>query len=332
MAYGRYMIQNQTMIPDHTLYTWTPTDGSATYCAWVAEIFLYLLYQLGGLSALFAFRYLCLLTFVLVAYLYARRVGVASHPLTWFIILLGLLMAYLAVDIKPALFSFLFMTLLVATRWKLKSVRKHQWWYCYLIPLVMMVWANSHGGFIFGMAFLVVMGLGEVFNSFLTSGEPLAHPLRRHLWIAISLSFLAILITPYGWTYLLQLGQMFWSQSVTDLETVFAYLSIFTPGARQFHFVQYLVVAALILVGLSWHRIRLGKLDWSLLLLNVAFAFLYARFLRTTSFWAPIFVFSAIQLLAYRPAWLWPSRKRTAVTLGGVVVICSMFLAGRAGF
>ena len=63
MAYARYMIHNHTLIPDHTIYSWTPASGKEIYCAWLSEFVLYTLYQKGGLTLLFIFRYLCLAVF-----------------------------------------------------------------------------------------------------------------------------------------------------------------------------------------------------------------------------------------------------------------------------
>ena len=111
MAYGRHLIENRTLIPDHTAFTWTPTESPTIYCAWLSEILLYLLYRVGDLPLLFAFRYLCLLIFVLAVWLQARRLGVASHPLTWLICLLGVLMSQSAAFIKPEIFSYVLMTL-----------------------------------------------------------------------------------------------------------------------------------------------------------------------------------------------------------------------------
>lgn len=284
MAYGRYMLQNTTLVPDHSLFNWTPTDESRIYCAWVAEIFLYLLYEWTGLTGLFFFRYLCLLTFVFVVMLFARRLGIASHPLMWLICLLGVLMSYSAAFIKPEIFSYVLMTLLVAIWWKIKSVDDEQTWQCYLLPLVMVVWVNSHGGFIFGLVFLGSVALGEALNSFSSSSERLSGSVRRNFWIALALSAASTLITPYGWRYPFELTRDLVGQSMAEFETVSAYISVFNPDADPLHLKDYLIVALLILVPLLVRRFRGRDLDWSVLLSNLVFALLYARFLRTTYF------------------------------------------------
>ena len=57
MAYARQMLENRTLILDHTAFSWSPTDGSLIYCAWLMQFLLYGLYSLGGLPLFFVFRY-----------------------------------------------------------------------------------------------------------------------------------------------------------------------------------------------------------------------------------------------------------------------------------
>jgi len=196
MAYGRYLIEHRTLIPDHTVFTWTPADSPVIYCAWLSEIFLYLLHRAGDLPALFAFRYACLLIFLLALWLQARRLGVAGHPMTWLIGLLGVLMSESAAYIKPEIFSYVLMTLTVFLWGYIKSGGTGAWRACYLFPVLMVLWVNSHGGFVFGAAFLAVMGLGEALNLLFSPKEGIPSGMRRHFFFALFLSGLAVLATP----------------------------------------------------------------------------------------------------------------------------------------
>jgi hypothetical protein len=332
MAYGRYLIEHHTLIPDHTVFTWTPADGSAIYCAWLSEIFLYLLYQAGGLPALFAFRYLCLLIFVLAVWLQARRLDVAGHPMTWLICLLGVLMSQSAGYIKPEIFSYVFMTITVLIWWHIKACGKTAWRDCYLFPVLMVFWVNSHGGFIFGAAFLFVMGLGEALNGSFSQSEAFPPGVRRHLFIGLFLSGLAIFVTPYGWRYPAYLIPSLLGKTAEGLRVVRAYVSTLDPSVAHYHYRSYLFLAALILLGLMWHKLKRRRLDWALILTNLTFAFLYTRFLRTTYYWAPIFCLSAVHLLAYRATWSWPKGRAAAFGLGGAVAVGCVLLGARASF
>ena len=330
MAYGRYLIEHGALIPDHTVFTWTPADGSAIYCAWISEIFFYLLYQAGGLAALFAFRYLCLLIFVLAVWLQAHRLGVAGHPLTWLICLLGVLMSQSGAYIKPEIFSYVLMTMTVLTWWHVKSSGERAWRCCYLFPVLMVFWVNSHGGFIFGATFLLVMGLGEVLNAFFSPSEALPSRVRRHLFLGLFLSGLAIFVTPYGWRYPAYLIPSLLGKTAEGMRVIRAYVFTLDPVVAHFHYTSYLFLAALILLGLMWQKLKRRRLDWALILTNVTFAFLYTRFLRTTYYWAPVFCLSAVHLLALRPAWLWPKGRAAAFGLGGAIAVGCVLLGARA--
>jgi hypothetical protein len=332
MAYGRYLIEHRTLIPDHTVFTWTPADNAMIYCAWLSEIFLYLLYQAGDLPALFVFRYSCLLIFVVTVWLQALRLGVASHPMTWLICLLGVLMSQSAAFIKPEIFSYVLMTLTALVWWHIKSSGETAWRSCYLFPLLMVVWVNSHGGFMFGALFLCVLGFGETLNVFCSSKKALSPRVWRHLAVSLFLSGLAIFVTPYGWRYPAYLIPSMLGKSTEGLRVVTAYASALDRRAFKFHYATYLISGGLILLGLLWPDVKRRRIDWAVLLTNVAFAFLYTRFLRTTYYWAPVFSLSAVHLLAQRENRLWPKDRTAALALGGAIVLACVLLGGRASF
>ncbi len=333
MAYGRYLVENATVIPDHTIFTWTPAESTTIYCAWIAEIFLYLLYQAGGLAILFGFRYLCLLFFVLAVWHQARRLDVAGHPLTWLICLLGVLMSQSAAFIKPEIFSYVLMIITVLNWWHIKSSGDACWRYCYFFPVVMVIWVNSHGGFMFGAAFLFVMGVGEALNIFFSPSEALPPRVRRHLFVGLFLSGLAVFVTPYGWHYPAYLiPSHLLGKGMEGFKTIRAYTSVFDIRARNYHYVDYLFLAGVILLILLFHQLKRRRVDWAIILTNVAFAFLYTRFLRTTYYWAPIFSLTAVHLLGQRPHWLWPKTRVAVLGMGGAIAILCVLLAGRASF
>ena len=40
LLYGKYFVENLTLVPDHTLYSWTPASNEIVYCTWLPDIFL----------------------------------------------------------------------------------------------------------------------------------------------------------------------------------------------------------------------------------------------------------------------------------------------------
>ena len=331
MAYGRYMLENHTLIPDHTIYSWSPTVGNDIYCAWISEIVLYLLYQAGGLSVLFALRYLSFLLFVFLLWHWAKKNKVASHPLIWLVCLISLLMSVAADTIKPQMFTFVLMTLTVATWWRIKMADEKAWRYCYGLPLIMLVWVNTHAGFMFGAFFLVLVCTGELMNRLLSSEEGLSPAVRKHLLIGVTLSGLTVFVTPYGWNYPAALFvNYFWGGTEAfHLRTVSEYASPFDPAAYHFYFFQYLVLAFLTLMMLHLRK-GMKQLDWSLILTNVAFGGLYCLFLRTTFYFAPVFAFAAVKLLSRDPIGPFFQEKLAGRLIRSVIILLFLLIAGRA--
>ena len=330
MAYGRQMVETGSIKPDHALYTWTPSETTAVYCAWLPEVLLHLLHQLGGLAPLFALRYLCLLFFAAVVLYWARRHRVLNHPLTWAVVLLGILMSRTAAFLKPEIFSYVLMIGAVSSWFALRAAGEPGWRRCYMFPALMLVWVNTHGGFIFGALFYATVAVGETLNRWFSPAIALPSRTFRHLWISMILSALTVFATPYGAAYPVHLLGVLTPTDLGGQEMVRAYQSIFHPTATALRFPQYLSLAALMLVPLLLQRWRRRRFDWALVLSHAVFLILYVRFLRTTYFWVPIFALTAIQLLAERRGFWWPRTKRAAGMVGGVIGLILLLSAGQA--
>lgn len=329
MLYGKYFLENKTLIADHTIFSWTPTTNDTIYCTWLPDIFFYLVHKVAGLSGIFAFRYLCILVLVLACFLYARKLKIVAHPLVWFICLLGVIMSYTAAFEKPEILSFVFMTFLAWNWWHLRSSGESGWKNCYLFPVIMLVWVNTHGGFVFGTVFLVLIGLGELLNTWLSPQNMLPAKIRKHLAIALILAAITPLLTPYGYQYPLQL--FFDLLPNPDNES---YNSKIAAYSAPFYFedTYNLVISAdlviILLLVLFFYNFK--KIEWSSLLANLVFAFLYTRFLRTTFYWVPIFLFSSLHLLTLGPVIVRVKGVGVLIyrLLPGILVIAGYWIAG----
>lgn len=77
----------------------------------------------------------------------------------------------------------------------------------WVLPLLMLMWVNVHGGFLLGFVLLVIFWLGAVWTWYTAQGNRIEESLRKIaagkrawdlVWVGI-LSALASLINPYGW-------------------------------------------------------------------------------------------------------------------------------------
>lgn len=304
LEYGEYFLDHHTLIPDHSLYSWTPADKSAIYCAWISETILYLLNKLGGLSALYTLRYLFAFVYIAFVMYQSRKYKILGSYLPWIIGGFGIAMSQAGIMIKPEIFSFVFMTITAWVWWNSKTSQDKGMSF-YLLPAVFFLWINSHGGVIFGVAYIFLLFIGDMLNRWFSPPEALPAEKRKHFNISLFLCGVSLFLTPYGWKYPVHLiDSLILSDKFRgDVSTVFAYKTIFSPGTAHFHFTEYLIGASLILIFLLWPKVRKKRLDWSMITTNLAFGLLYCLFLRTTYFWVPVFTFSALYLFVSEKAW-----------------------------
>jgi tetratricopeptide (TPR) repeat protein len=335
LSYGRYLLENHTVIPDHTVFSWTPTQNKTIYCTWLSDIVFFLLFKAGGLNMLYAFRYLVIVIFIALALTFSRGSPMVFQPLIMLICLVGLMMSYTGLRIRSDIFSFLFMSVMVWIWLSTKLRKSYSHRLPYLLPIVTLLWVNSHGGFIFGMCFLALVLAGEWINRISGSSERLDDRTWKSLLVSVILSAFTLFINPYGWSYLSQLLNdlvLNPDELRMHMQTIQEYWSVFNRSMSAFHFIDWLVVALAVLITLFAVQARQKRTDWSLLLVNILFMLLYVKFLRTTYFWGIIFTFSSIYLLreTLQEGVLLPLREPVKAAAQGLCVVLLLFMATRA--
>jgi hypothetical protein len=333
LLYGKYLLKHGTLIPDHTIYSWLSTDNSTIYCAWISEIIFYLLFKAGGLNTIFAFRYFCIFLFLFSIWHYARQLKIERHPFVWLITIITILMAYCGTYIKPEIFTFLFIILTCWNWWTIRINKEKALINCYFFPALILIWVNTHGGFIFGILFIVVAFAGEYLNKWLSPDQALPKPVRKRLLIALALSIIAIFCTPYGIDYPVQLllGCIPTQENISKFLAVGSFKSPVKSAFEAYlHLGEYGVISAIILISLIIKVHKAGKTDWSLLLSNLVFAILYTRMIRTSFYWAPIFIFSSLHMLSQVQFSLWTNNKKAKFTTTVIICLLTLVIGLRA--
>lgn len=328
LQYAKYFLEHKTLIPDHSIYSWTAAKNEVIYCAWLAELFLYCLYSLGGVPLLFVFRYTCILFMVFAALAHAKHLQLLDHPLTWLLCILGVLMADAAIIVKPEIITFVLFTVLTWNWWHIKSIPHPPVARYYLFPIIMFLWVNSHGAVVFGYIFLGCIMTGEVLNVILHCAA-LPKKTNQHFYIAMVLSYLMIVVTPYGYHYPFQLfKQIAPTATNTDyISHITAHFSPMVPDAEKLDFFDLWVLSlSLLCISLLANSAK-TKRDYSLLTTNLVFASLYTFFYRTTFYWAPVYLFSMLSLLSNRPRVWFPHKLRTRLFQYWTLILACIFLA-----
>jgi hypothetical protein len=157
---------------------------------WLTEVIFYLLFSTFSSTGLLIFKFFLSIYIIhMMSQLYLSR----EKNLTAYLIHFYLLIPIMAPGFmtRPHLMTFLFLTILMVIIQKFYEgkIRALYW-----IPILMMIWTNCHGGVLAGMGLLGIITAVEIVRSLAkkgSHGKPLA--------IIYSLSWLAVMVNPYGY-------------------------------------------------------------------------------------------------------------------------------------
>jgi hypothetical protein len=192
LAFGR-LFWETGRFPYQDVFAYTPTLNPWVYHEWLTGVLFYPLYQWGGGAGLQVLKYVLGLAALFLAYLSARLQR-PNASLT-FIVFLAI-SPFITLGYSPVraqVFTYFFFAL---TLYVLEGARQRaRWRGLLLLPPVMTLWANFHGGFVAGLGLMGIYTLGEALNR---------QPYRAY-GLTLAGSALATLINPYGleyWIYL----------------------------------------------------------------------------------------------------------------------------------
>jgi hypothetical protein len=168
---GQWIVAHHA-IPTHDHWAWTAVGQAWMPQEWLFEVTLYVInHVLGFRGVVVMMALVSVLTWTVLADL-LRRQGIA-HPLGW-----ALLAAMLSTpwdQVRAETFSYLFFVL---TLWLVEIAKEKPvmlWW---LLPLEVM-WANTHGSFMLGIAVALWLGIVLYIPTF--DGEWIHHSSNRAL-------------------------------------------------------------------------------------------------------------------------------------------------------
>ncbi|MBI1882149.1 MAG: hypothetical protein HYR94_28585 [Chloroflexi bacterium] len=190
---GQYIVENLA-VPTPDPFSHTKAGASWIDHGWLAQLFWYSLYALGGWPGLsLGLAALVTLTFWLI-----WQVTPGNLYLRAFTMVLGAITSAVVWAARPQMVSFLLAGLILFLLEKYK--REGRRW-VYTLPLVMLLWVNIHGGYAIGFMLLGVYIVGEIFNNLTGhSQDPVvAWPQLGPLLVVGAISFAVVVINPHGW-------------------------------------------------------------------------------------------------------------------------------------
>ena len=170
LSSGQYILQHG--VPYHDIYTYTASDFPWIHHEWLADVFHALVYQVSGYFGLALLHGLLWTSaFMLLTRLTASRLR--------FITFIAVLAVLPFTGVRALTWSVFLSAVLIVLVAKSYHTRVRV-----LIPVFMLLWANMHGSFVLGLAYLVWQ-----FIRYDRSPE----------WLrVVVLSLIATFITPYG--------------------------------------------------------------------------------------------------------------------------------------
>ncbi len=196
---GEYILQNG--IPIHDVFSFTVTDHEWVTHEWLSQVVMWGIYLVGGLPGL-------IVTFALLVALSHWLVYIVSDGrpfLPAFVTLIAAFASAIVWGARPQIFNLLltavFVFLVERYRQRKVSVR-----YLWLLPVLTMLWANLHSGYLLGVVLLGTYAVGWALERWWGSQiEPI--PTRQdvqRLAMVTAVSFLAAVLNPSGvelWIY-----------------------------------------------------------------------------------------------------------------------------------
>lgn len=272
---GQFIVHTGT-VPTRDFMTFTFRGHAWTDHEWLSEVMMYGLYKLGGLWALIIlFAVVITLTFGLV-YLAMRQKGV--HPmLALFVTAIAFMSSTGSWGPRIQMLSLLFLALftLVLNRYIRQPSRR----VLIALPLLMLIWANLHGGFVLGLVLIGATLVGEWLN--LISGRGNLDLVQlRDLGIALVASFVITIVNPHTYHLLLYPLTFVLPNSYTNI--------IEESASPNFHIPVMMVFESLLLALLASLAIARPRLNWTELLLLIGFTYLSLSQVRNVPVWAVV--------------------------------------------
>jgi hypothetical protein len=145
LVLGNYIL-NAHQIPTRDLLSFTKAGQPRPPYEWLAQVLFAAAYHLLNLDGVMILTAVILgITF---AFIYSDSVHRSDMPLASLIVVLWAAVASSVHWLtRPHVFSFLFLAIWIYGLERIRLGQKFRLWF---FPLLMLVWANTHGGFIFG--------------------------------------------------------------------------------------------------------------------------------------------------------------------------------------
>ena len=184
------------LFPTIDSYSFTARGTPWIAYEWLGEIVMALVHRAGGVVAMGIF--LIVLGSVIILSLYWLATVRSGNSKAGFVSALFLAsLAFASFTLRPQMFGYLF---LILTLLVLEKFRQGNSWPLWTLPVIFLLWVNTHGSFIIGIGVVALYLCAGLVSFQKGSVQAIAWTRKQRLQLETALLFcLAVLpITPYG--------------------------------------------------------------------------------------------------------------------------------------
>lgn len=259
---GEWILRSLS-IPRYDIFSYHFPPIPWTAHEWLSEVIMALVHRYTGLTGIvLLFTFLLALTFYLL-FLKIRDSG-GNILIALFIVLLATAASQIHWLARPHVFSLLLFYVWYRILDEFRDGTRDQ---LYLLPPLMLLWVNLHGGYLSGFLLLGIFIAGEA-PAFFSVASEIRDPARRRVKALAVISAVCLALScvnPYGWHILLFPFNLVSNKLIMDSVTEFM-----SPNFHEPSPLKYLILLLVALLALSREKLRLTDLLLLLVFLNMS--------------------------------------------------------------
>lgn len=287
IAVGRWILDHHAL-PHVDIYSFTRAGEPWTSSSWLAQVLFAASYNLAGWTGPMILAAGCIAsTFALLVHILGRRIPAAyavAVAMAALVLSMGHFLARPHVLVLPIMLAWANGLMSASERGRSPSP--------WLLPLIAL-WANLHGGFVFGLVLVGAFALDALWNAERVQQRSLV--LR---WAAFGIGALvACCATPYGW------GSILAARKILDLGEVLHLIYEWMP-ANFSKFGAFEMAILMLIAGALYGGVKLTPPRIALVLGLLHMALSHVRNIEIFALLLPIVVLAPVaSQFALRPAW-----------------------------
>ena len=256
-------ILDKHIIPRQDMFSFISPPLPWTAHEWLSELIMAIVYRLSGLTGVVIFFSLliALVYALLFKTLRTNKVNILIAILVTLLVVATSQLHWLA---RPHVFSLLLMVIWyhVLDNYQYRD-RSH----LFLLPLLMLLWVNLHGGYVTGFVILGIFMLGNIIKTMTVSGTDKTRYQEKTKTLALTSVFclLTSLVNPFGYHILLFPFNVVSNKYLMDHVNEFL-----SPNFHEPLPFKYLLLLTIVVIAISRERLNFIEMALILFFTNMA--------------------------------------------------------------